>query len=164
MPGTLTAHSKATVEPRERTLSFDAPGLCKVVARATKEHYEDWEREHAIRVRPGVITAGTIPDFVSNRTLLVGGSNRRPDGTYSLNPSDAVSSWQLVRGERDCELVNPVNGTVRALAQGYARSENPVCSIQVVARKENYRSVQKCCEGDPLGEGCDGCFERPGLW
>ena len=122
----------------ERTLTFDAPGLCKVVASATKEHYQDRELERAIRVRPGVITAGTIPDFVSNRTLPVGGSNRRPDGNYSLNPSDAVSSWQLVRGERDCELVDATNGLVRALAQGYARSENPVCSIQVVARRENY--------------------------
>ena len=119
-----------------RTLSFTATGICRVKATATKEHYGDWEREHPIIVRPGLITLTDTSDF--GNPLKVGGQNRRPTGYTGLNPADAVARWQLVRGEDDCELVDAALGWVKGLPEAFIDDEDPVCSIQVVARKENY--------------------------
>ena len=120
----------------ERTLLFDAPGVCRVRLTGTKEHYEDWEWEHNILVRPGLITLTDTSDF--GNPVKVGGQRRRPTGHSGLNPASADASWQLVRGEDDCEITDHNLGWVRALPEAFIDDENPMCSIQVVARKENY--------------------------
>ena len=143
-----------------RTLSFTAPGLCRVTATATKEHYNDWEYEHAIRVRPGLITV-TLGSFNSSDTLEVGGANKAPSAYSSLTPSDAEASWQLVRGEDDCTLVDGSDGTVGALPRAFVDDESPECSIQVVASKENYALFKSAPVSIRLEKGVLGILTAP---
>ena len=143
-----------------RTLSFTAPGLCRVTATATKEHYNDWEREHAIVVRPGVSSV-TLGAFTNNDTLIVGGADKTPSAYSSLAPSDAEASWQLVRGEDDCELVDGSDGTVRALPRAFVGDESPECSIQVVAQKKNYALFKSAPVSIPLEKGDLGTLTAP---
>ena len=138
----------------ERTLSFDVPGICRVLVRGTKELYEDFEIEHAIVVRPGIITVANVSGFAANRTLPVGPRRRRPEHNYSgVNPASADASWQLVRGERDCVVVDSAVGLVSARAQAYASDDSPECSIQLVAHKENYEVFKSAPVSIPLEKG-----------
>ena len=135
-----------------RTLSFTGTGVCVVTATGSKAHYGDWIREHAVRVRPAAITV-TPGEFAAGEVLKVGEDTPKVPGAHSgLTPSDAIASWQLVRGERDCELVNAQTGAVRARAVSFGRVA-PVCSVQVVARKQNYETVKSSPVGIPLAKG-----------
>ena len=123
-----------------RTLAFTGTGVCIVTATGSKTHYADWSRDHAIRVRPMGITVTPDP-FTAGETLQVGDSGtKRPSG-YSVTPSDATVSWQLVRGEKDCELVSATTGEVRARAVSFADGI-PQCFVQAVASKANYETVK----------------------
>ena len=122
-----------------RTLAFTGTGVCMVTATASKTHYEDWGREHVIRVRPTAITVTPEP-FTAGATLQVGGDTKIP-AAPSLTPSDATASWQLVRGERDCELVSAQTGEVRAKAVPFEGDIIPQCFLQVVASKPNHETV-----------------------
>ena len=123
-----------------RTLAFTGTGACVVTATASKTHYEDWSREHVIRVRPTAITV-TPGAFTAGETLQVGDSRTKQPTGRSVTPSDATAVWQLVRGEQDCELVNPQTGAVRARAVSFADG-TPQCFLQVVASKPNHETVK----------------------
>ena len=122
-----------------RTLAFTGTGVCIVTATASKTHYADWSRDHAIRVRPIAITITPGP-FTAGATLQVGGDTKTP-AAYSATPNDATVSWQLVRGERDCELVSAQTGEVRARAVSF-EGGTPQCFVQAVASKPNYETVK----------------------
>ena len=137
------------------TLAFTGTGACVVTATASKTHYEDWSREHAIRIRPMAITV-TPGEFTSGATLQVGDSTPKTPVAYSsLAPSDATASWQLVRGEKDCELVSATTGAVRARAVSFENGA-PTCSVQVVAKKQGYETVKSSPVSIPLSEGTIG--------
>ena len=138
-----------------RTLAFTGTGVCIVTATAEKTHYVDWSREHIIRVRPTVITV-TPGAFTVGETLQVGDSSPKNPAAYSgLNPADATASWQLVRGEKDCELVNAQTGSVRAGAVSF-EGGTPECSVQVVASKPNYETIKSVPVSIPLSLGTIG--------
>ena len=118
--------------------------------------------EHPIIVRPGLITLTDTSDF--GNPLKVGGQNRRPTGYTGLNPADAVARWQLVRGEDDCELVDSALGWVRGLPEAFIDDEDPVCSIQVVARKDNYALFKSEPVNNRMLKGDLGTLTAADLW
>ena len=144
------------------TLSFDGYGVCTLSATATKQHYEDWSMERIIRVRPGLITA-TPGAFVNSDTLKVGVTQPKVPSSYTgLNPSDAEASWQLVRGEKDCVLVNEQTGAVVARAVPIPDEANPPqCSVQVVASKEQYDTFKSEPVSIDLERGDMGSLTAP---
>ena len=134
------------------TLAFTGTGVCVVTATGEKTHYADWSRDHAIRIRPMAITV-TPGAFTAGETLQVGDSATKTPAAYSgLTPSDATVTWQLVRGERDCELVSAATGAVRARVVSF-ESRAPECSVQVVAKKQGYETVKSTAVSIPLSEG-----------
>ena len=144
-----------------RTLVFTAPGICQVEARAVREHFEDWFQEASIQVRAGVI-AVTVNSFGSGRVLKVGVNTPVAPSAYTgLNPADASARWTLLRGENDCVLVNPITGAVRARAVEIDPSNPPNCSIQLTARKDNYRLYRSEPIHIPLEEGELGSLTAP---
>ena len=135
-----------------RTLAFTGTGVCIVTATVGKTHYRDWSRDHAIRVRPAAITV-TPGEFTVGETLQVGDSSPKNPAAYSgLSPSDATASWQLVRGEWDCELVSSTTGAVRARAVSF-KGGTPKCSVQVVAGKANHETFKSEAVSIPLALG-----------
>ena len=126
-----------------RTLKFEDVGLCRIVARASHPSYHTWEREHSIRVAPGTIQL-TPTAFTPNTKLKVGSFIRRPApiGSSGVTPSDAQISWQLVRGERDCVVVDSQFGAVRARAVPIVDGETK-CSLMAVAKKRGYRTAKE---------------------
>ena len=121
-----------------RTLIFTAHGRCRVEARAVREHFSDWSQEASIRVRAGAISA-TVNPFASGEVLKVGASTPvAPAAFADLTPADATTAWTLVRGERDCVLVNAATGAVRAKVMDIHPDNPPECSVQLTARKNNY--------------------------
>ena len=134
-----------------RTLSFEAWGLCTVRAEASAAGYRDWVREKHIRVRPGTISV-TPGSFTQGDTLKVGGDTETPGDLTGKDPSDADFAWELVRGERDCTLVDSVTGEVRANAVSF-EGGTPLCSLQVVARKRNYETRRSDGVSIPLEAG-----------
>ena len=124
-----------------RTLAFTGTGACVVTATASKTHYEDWSWEHTVLVRPTAITV-TPGAFTAGATLQVGDSRTKQPTGRSVTPSDATAVWQLVRGEQDCELVNPQTGAVRAKAVPFEGDIIPQCFLQVVASKPNHETVK----------------------
>ena len=145
---------KGTSGADARTLVFASWGLCQVTATASKSSYRDWVRDEYIRVRPGAISV-TEGNFANGEKLKVGADDPVAPGMYSgLNPSNATASWQLVRGERDCVLVNPTTGAVRALPVAIEDVANPPrCSLRVVARKNGYETVKSSIVSIPLERG-----------
>ena len=129
-----------TSDPAARTLIFTGTGVCIVTATGSKTHYADWSREHIIRVRPAAITVTPDP-FSAGETLQVGDSAPKAPAGHSVTPSDATVTWQLVRGERDCELVSTTTGAVRAKAVSF-EGGTPQCFVQAVASKPNYETVK----------------------
>ena len=139
-------------KPASFVLTFDDHGVCVVKVVATKEHYEDWTAERVLRVRPGSISV-TVNDFVSSHKLKVGVQAAKKPAAYAgLTPSDAEASWRLVRGERDCVLTNPVDGSVVARAVSFADG-TPECSIQLVARKQGHETYRSGAISIPLEKG-----------
>ena len=119
------------------TLSFTSHGICTVRARGRRVYYDDWVAERILRVRPAAI-AVTPGAFPRGTILKVGGSRVAPVGIGTPTPSDAVLSWELVRGERDCVLENPQTGAVSARVAEIDETDPPVCSLKLVARKEGF--------------------------
>ena len=134
-----------------RTLAFTGTGVCIVTATARKTHYADWSREHVIRVRPTAITVTPDP-FSTGETLQVGDSAPKAPAGHSVTPSDATVTWRLVRGERDCELLNPQTGAVRAKAVSF-EGGTPQCFVQAVASKPNYETVKSAPVSIALSPG-----------
>ena len=133
------------------TLTFTSHGLCTLRASATKEHYREWSEERSIRVKPGEIDI-TVGAFGNSETLVVGAENPlAPTGTGTPDPSDARVYWELVRGERDCILVNSQTGAVRARAVDVDATTE--CSLHLVAEKVHYRSYRSDPVSIPLEEG-----------
>ena len=71
---------------------------------------EDRVWKHAVRVYPGELSA-TWGSFTGS--LTIGGQTQVPSAASGV-PADTTVSYRLARGERDCELVNSTDGTVRA--------------------------------------------------
>ena len=139
-----------------RTLSFQGPGLCRVSTTASATGYHDWVRERYIRVRPGA-TSVTVTDFASSAVLQVGAATPATPPAHSGLSAGASASWQLARGERDCELVNPATGAVRALPVAIADPANPpLCSLQLIARKRGYETLKSEIIDIPLQRGIIG--------
>ena len=129
-----------------RTLIFENVGVCRVVARASHAHFQAWEQEHSIQVVPGSIDF-TLTNFPNGVRLKVGVGagtfqNPAPISSSTLSPSDAQISWQLVRGERDCVMMNSEIGLVRARAVPVVNGRTK-CSLMAVAKKKGYRTVKK---------------------
>ena len=133
------------------TLTFESWGLCLLRAVANKDGYGEWIREAGIDVRPGKIgvTAGS---FTQGDTLKVGGATKTPDALSDKSPADADFRWQLVRGEKDCELLDPSTGEVRARAVSFENGA-PECSLLVVGRKRNHETYRSAIVHIPLEEG-----------
>ena len=141
------------------TLTFESHGLCTLRATASKEHYRDWSIERSIRVRPGVITV-TAGSFADMATLVVGAESPIvPVGTGTPNPTDARVFWELIRGEEDCTLDDPVTGAVRARAVEI--DAQTVCSLKLVAELENYETYRSDPIEIPLAEGAIGSLTTP---
>ena len=139
-----------------RTLSFQGPGLCQVSATASATGYHDWVRNHYIRVRPGAIGV-TVTDFASSAVLEVGAATPVTPPAHSGLSAGAGASWQLIRGERDCELVNPSTGAVRALPVAIADpADPPLCSLQLIARKTGFETLKSEIIDIPLQRGTIG--------
>ena len=139
-----------------RTLSFQGPGLCRVSATASATGYHDWVRDHYIRVRPGAIGV-TVTDFASSDVLEVGAATAVTPPAHSGLSAGAGASWQLIRGERDCELVNPATGAVRALPVAIVDpADPPLCSLQLIARKTGYETLKSEIIDIPLQRGTIG--------
>ena len=134
------------------TLVFDAYGVCTLRATATKEHYEDWSVERSIRVRPGKITV-TVGQFGHSDVLVVSGDNQTPAAYSDLSPADAEIAWRLVRGEKDCQLIDEATGEVAARAVAIDPMDPPYCSLQLVARKTNYDTFRSVVVEIPLERG-----------
>ena len=81
------------------TLAFTGTGACVVTATASKTHYEDWSREHIIRVRPMEITV-TPGAFTAGESLQVGDSRTKQPTGRSVTPSmlPPFGSWFGVNG------------------------------------------------------------------
>ena len=98
----------------------------------------------------------TPGEFTAGETLQVGDSDPKIPAAHSgLSPSDATAVWQLVRGEKDCELVSATTGAVRARAVSFENGA-PSCSVQVVAKKQGYETVKSSPVSIPLSEGTIG--------
>ena len=143
---------KGTSGAAGRTLVFESWGLCQVRATASAADYNEWVRDHYVRVRPGAISA-TVADFNSSDKLKVGVRTSKVPGDYSnKSPMDADFAWELVRGEKDCELVSADTGAVRARAVSF-EGGTPECSIRLVGRKRNYETFRSDPVSIPLEEG-----------
>ena len=146
---------KGTSGADARTLVFASWGLCRVTATASKANYGDWVRDEYVRVRPGEITLGTMGAYANNAKIQVGGASLTPATNFSgFTPSDVTASWQLARGERDCELVDAAAGKIRALQVAIEDATNPpVCSLQVVAGKHGHENFKSEIVSVPLQRG-----------
>ena len=144
------------------TLTFDAYGVCLLKAVATKTHYEDWSVERYIRVRPGTISV-TAGQFGGSDTLKVGVTTAKKPAAYNgLNPTDAKVVWRLVRGEKDCRLLNEKDGSVVAQAVPIEDPDDPPqCSLQLVAKKKNYDTFRSAVREIPLERGELGTVSAP---
>ena len=128
-----------------RTLAFANPGRCTVVALADKSGYTRWEREHSIGVGLGTLEIedevwGTFPDGA----LVVSGSSMTPVRSGTI-PTGVSISYRLLRGERDCRLVNDRTGEVAALPVPLDRQGETIltkCSIVGIAHKKGYRLLK----------------------
>ena len=144
---------KGTTGNDARTLEFTGPGVCVVTATATKQHYGQWSRDHAIRVMPGIIGV-TVGAFANGAKLSVGVDTPKVPTAYSgLNPSDADVSWKLVRGERDCILKNSQTGAVVAKAVPFHDAILPKCSLILTAKKDKYKNYKSAPVEIPLQKG-----------
>ena len=144
-----------------RTLIFQDVGICVVTAIATHANYNDWEGiKHPIRVEPGNIDF-TVGTFATGATLKVGAvAPQTPSSSGGLNPVDAVVSWQLARGERDCILLNHQTGAVRAKAVPIVEGST-LCSLIALADKRGYRTAKKGPVDIPLEKGDLGTITPP---
>ena len=133
------------------TLTYENWGLCVLTARASLAGYREWVREEYVRIRPGTIRV-TPGSFAQSDTLKVGAGTKTPGALTGKSPSDADFAWQLVRGERDCTLVDSATGEVRAKAVSF-EGGTPLCSLQVVARKRNYETHHSAVVSIPLEVG-----------
>ena len=136
-----------------RTLEFTGPGLCQVEARASLVGYGDWVREHALRILPAEIQVGTVGQFGNTDTLRVGGSDQTPSASSSIVPAGTTANWRLVRGERDCRLVNAQTGAVLANTVPIDNNDPPVCSLQLVVTKDDYETFKSAPVDIPLEKG-----------
>ena len=140
----------------ERTLSFANPGRCLVVALGDKNGYVRWEQEHVIRVGLGTfeLEDGIWGAFPSG-PLVVSGPSMTPVVSGSA-PVGVSISYILLRGERDCRLVNYRTGEVAALPVPLDRVGEEIvtkCSIVGVARKKGYRLAKSSPIEIVLGQG-----------
>ena len=89
-----------------RTLVFVDRGSCAVTAVAELSGYTPWEQEHTIDVELGILE---IPDDVWGRfaygDLVVGGPTLAINRIGSV-PDGVSITYSLLRGERECRLVN----------------------------------------------------------
>ena len=141
------------------TLTFTSHGICTLRATGERDYYEDWVAERILRVRPGAvgITAGA---FSGSDILKVGGAAVAPTGTGNPIPSSAEVFWELVRGEKDCVLENPQTGSVSARVVPIS-DPPPVCSLQLVARKEGFDTYRSEPVTIPLAKGDMGDLTPP---
>ena len=128
-------------------------------ATVTLAEYEDLVLERSIRIRPGKITV-TINDFNSSDKIKVGSTTAKKPVAYAGLTSGAEASWRLLRGEKDCVLANPADGSVIARAVSFADG-TPECSIQLVARKEGHETFRSGPVSIPLEEGDLGTITPP---
>ena len=143
------------------TLSFDSHGICVVRATVSRSHYNDWSGDRILRVRPGAIAVST-GDFKDDDVLTVGEKIlMAPTGTSAPVPSDAILFWELIRGERDCILMNPQTGAVRAEVVTIDPDNPPECSLQLVAYKEGYDLYRSEVVSIPLKRGIMGALTPP---
>ena len=140
----------------ERTLTFLHPGGCKVAALAEKNDYVRWEREHTIWVGLGTfeLEDGVWGAFPSG-SLVVSGSSMTPVRSEAI-PVGVSIGYGLLRGERDCRLVNYRTGEVSALPVPLDRVGEEIvtkCSIVGIARKKGYRLLKSPPIEIVLGQG-----------
>ena len=146
-----------------RTVSFVAPGTCLVTARASKTGYEDWSMDHSIQVvRKRIPGPDTNPGFAQDASLKVGGSAVAPGAVaWNTPPSGLDISWELVRGEDDCELVNGQTGSVRARRMAVDPNNPPLCWLRLVVQREHYRAYRGNPISIPLARGDLGTLSAP---
>ena len=128
----------------ERTLTFTGHGRCVVVASADKDHYQGWEQEHTIIVAAGTfeIPQGAWGQF--SGSLTVGGATKAPVRSEAV-PAGVQIRYSLLRGERDCRLVNYRTGEVQARRVPLKRVGDQVltkCSVLGTAHKKGHRLVK----------------------
>ena len=143
----------------EKTLSTTNYGICVLRATVTLAEYEDLVLERSIRLRPGKITV-TINDFNSSDKIKVGSTMAKKPVAYGSSTDGAVGSWRLLRGEKDCVLVNSADGSVIARAVSFADG-TPECSIQLVVSKEGFETFRSDPVSIPLEEGDLGTITPP---
>ena len=143
----------------KKTLSATSYGVCVLRATVTLAQYEELVLERSIRIRPGKI-AVTVNDFTSSDRLKVGITTAKKPQAYAGLTDGAEASWRLVRGEKDCILANPADGSVLARAVSF-EDGTPDCSIQLVARKQGHETFKSAPVSIPLEEGDLGTVTPP---
>ena len=147
-----------------RTVTFAAPGTCVVTARAIKTGYETWSQDHPIQVvRKRIPAPDTNPGFALETVLPVGGSPVAPGAVAWNTPLTGLEiSWELVRGESDCELVDAPAGAVRARRMAIDPNNPPLCWLRLVVQREHYRPYRGEPISIPLSRGDLGTLTAPG--
>ena len=113
---TQCTFEKSTGNARLR-LSAVNYGICRIRAEVTLGGKVVWTAERNVQIRPGAFQV-RVDGFSGGDTLVVGSGFKTPGAYRNLRPRgpDVDVYWELVRGERDCTLVNPKNGSVLARA------------------------------------------------
>ena len=142
---------KGTTGTDALTLTAEAWGLCELTVTARLSGYSDWTQNRYVRIRPGSISV-TAGSFTQGDTLKVGAGSKTPSGLSNKSPTDGNFVWELVRGEKDCALVDSSTGEVRANAVSFAGG-TPQCSLRVVGRKRNYDTYNSDVVKISLEEG-----------
>ena len=113
---------KGTSGTDAHTLVFEDRGSCAVTAVAERSGYAAWEQEHTIDVDLGIFE---VADEVWGRfrgALPVGGSTLAPHRSAAV-PDGVSITYSLLRGERECRLVNYRTGEVQGLPVRLNRQE-----------------------------------------
>ena len=107
-----------------RTLTATAQGRCVLVA-TSGEHlrYREWRQEHSVWVGLGTleIDPGVWGEFPTGN-LVMGGESMAPITTETA-PAGVKISYQLLRGERECRLLDRRTGEVAAVPVPLQRDE-----------------------------------------
>ena len=107
-----------------RTLTATNQGRCVVMARGSRAHFHQWSQEHTVLVGLGTfeVDPGVWGEFPSG-VLVLGGESMTPVPTETA-PDGVSISYQLLRGERECRLVDHRTGEVEALPVPLQRDES----------------------------------------